>query len=49
MGYIASGHHKKGTPVMIEVRKKMREATVRAMPFVPSKYYKGKGALSAPA
>ena len=49
MGYIANGSHKKGTEVLIEVRKKLRDATVRAMPFVPSKYYKGKGALSAPA
>ncbi|WWC58411.1 glycine cleavage system T protein [Kwoniella dejecticola CBS 10117] len=40
MGYIANGSHKKGTAVMIEVRKKMREAVVTPMPFVPSKYFK---------
>lgn len=40
MGYVASGHHKKGTEVMIEVRKKLRSATVTPMPFVPSKYFK---------
>ncbi|KAK4685861.1 aminomethyltransferase, partial [Tremellales sp. Uapishka_1] len=40
MGYVANGQHKKGTKVMIEVRKKMREATVKPMPFVPTKYFK---------
>jgi aminomethyltransferase len=40
MGYIANGYHKKGTEVMIEVRKKKREAQVKPMPFVPSKYFK---------
>jgi aminomethyltransferase len=49
MGYIQSGHHKKGTKVQIEVRKRKRDAVVRAMPFVASKYYKGKGVLGAPA
>lgn len=49
MGYIRSGHHKKGTKVQIEVRKRKRDAVVRAMPFVASKYYKGKGVLGAPA
>ncbi|KDQ14916.1 hypothetical protein BOTBODRAFT_158951 [Botryobasidium botryosum FD-172 SS1] len=41
MGYIASGWHKKGTEVLVEVRKKMRSATVTPMPFVPSKYFRG--------
>lgn len=49
MGYIKSGYHKKGTKVQVEVRKKKREATVKSMPFVPSKYYKGKGVAPAPA
>jgi aminomethyltransferase len=49
MGYIKNGQHKKGTAVQIEVRKKLRDAVVRSMPFVPSKYYKGKGAAPAPA
>lgn len=40
MGYITSGYHKKGTKVQIEVRKRMRDAVVKPMPFVPSKYYK---------
>lgn len=40
MGYVASGYHKKGTPVKVEVRKKLRDGVVRAMPFVPTKYYK---------
>jgi aminomethyltransferase len=40
MGYVASGHHKKGTGVMVEVRKRMRVAEVAPMPFVPSKYFK---------
>lgn len=40
MGYVKNGQHKKGTKVMIEVRKKLREATVTPMPFVPPKYYK---------
>lgn len=41
MGYVKSGHHKKGTKVLVEVRKKLREAEVRGMPFVPTKYWKG--------
>jgi len=41
MGYVQSGFHKKGTEVLVEVRKKMRKATVRPMPFVPPKYYRG--------
>jgi aminomethyltransferase len=49
MGYIRSGHHKRGTKVKIEVRRKLRDAVVKAMPFVASKYYKGKGVLGAPA
>jgi aminomethyltransferase len=40
MGYVKSGQHKAGTEVQIEIRKKMRKATVSKMPFVPSKYYK---------
>ncbi|KAG9084448.1 Aminomethyltransferase, mitochondrial [Ceratobasidium sp. UAMH 11750] len=44
MGYIKSGHHKKGTKVLVDVRKKLREAEVKGMPFVPSKYWKGAAA-----
>ena len=41
MGYVASGHHKKGTKVMVEVRNKLREAEIKGMPFVPTRYFKG--------
>ncbi|KAJ1307504.1 hypothetical protein OPQ81_001603 [Rhizoctonia solani] len=41
MGYIKHGHHKKGTKVLIDVRKKLRNGEVRGMPFVPTKYWKG--------
>ncbi|BEI81035.1 hypothetical protein CcaverHIS002_0201950 [Cutaneotrichosporon cavernicola] len=37
---IGNGQHKKGTPVQIEIRKKLRPASIRPMPFVPPKYYK---------
>lgn len=40
MGYVKNGQHKKGTPVKVEVRKKLRDAVVKPMPFVPPKYYK---------
>ncbi|KAG8894084.1 Aminomethyltransferase, mitochondrial, partial [Tulasnella sp. 403] len=41
MGYVKSGFHKKGTEVAVEVRKKLRKATVRPMPFVPTNYWRG--------
>ncbi|WVQ85311.1 glycine cleavage system T protein [Cryptococcus sp. DSM 104549] len=40
MGYIENGQHKKGTAVKVEVRKKLRDAVVKPMPFVPTKYFK---------
>lgn len=40
MGYVSNGNHKKGTKVLVEVRKKMREAVIKSMPFVPAKYFK---------
>lgn len=40
MGYIQNGFHKKGTEVSVMVRKKMRDAVVKAMPFVEAKYYR---------
>jgi aminomethyltransferase len=40
MGFVINGQHKKGTKVQVEVRKKMREAVVRPMPFVSTKYFK---------
>lgn len=41
MGYIKNGYHKKGTKVLVDVRKKLREAEIKSMPFVPTKYWKG--------
>jgi len=41
MGYIKSGFHKKGTTVMVEVRKKARPALVTPMPFIPTRYWRG--------
>ena len=41
MGYVRNGHHKKGTELEVEVRKTRRRAVVHAMPFVPTKYYRG--------
>ncbi|WWC86069.1 glycine cleavage system T protein [Kwoniella dendrophila CBS 6074] len=40
MGYVKNGQHKRGTQVKVEVRKKLRDATITLMPFVPTKYYK---------
>jgi aminomethyltransferase len=40
MGYVASGHHKKGTQLKVKVRKSLRDAVVRPMPFVPARYYR---------
>jgi aminomethyltransferase len=40
MGYIASGSHKKGTQVKVRVRKSLRDAVVKPMPFVPAKYFR---------
>lgn len=39
MGYVQTPFAKNGTKVKIEVRKKMIEAEVSKMPFVPSKYF----------
>ncbi|GFO43960.1 aminomethyltransferase [Plakobranchus ocellatus] len=39
MGYVKTPFSKNGTKVKIEVRKKMIDAEVSKMPFVPSKYY----------
>ncbi|KAL2858318.1 hypothetical protein BJX68DRAFT_228411 [Aspergillus pseudodeflectus] len=40
MGYIKQGLHKKGTEVGILVRNKVRKATVTAMPFIETKFYR---------
>ncbi|UZJ55941.1 hypothetical protein CBS101457_005261 [Exobasidium rhododendri] len=41
MAYIQNGMHKKGTEVMVEVRRKLRTAKIVAMPFVPNKFFRG--------
>ncbi|KAI5300259.1 Aminomethyltransferase, mitochondrial, partial [Ascosphaera atra] len=41
MAYVKQGLHKKGTEVGVLLRKKVRRATVTAMPFVPNKFYRG--------
>ncbi|GAA5821731.1 hypothetical protein JCM11251_000994 [Rhodosporidiobolus azoricus] len=44
MGYISTsgeGLHKKGSQVLVEVRKKLRKAEVVGMPFVETGYYRG--------
>ncbi|KAE8355581.1 hypothetical protein BDV28DRAFT_128724 [Aspergillus coremiiformis] len=42
MGYVKQGLHKKGTEVGVLVRNKLRKATVVGMPWVESKFYRGK-------
>lgn len=42
MGYVESAFFKPGTKVKFLVRKKMIDAVVTKMPFVPSNYYFGK-------
>ena len=39
MGYVPTELSKPGTKVQFMVRKKMVEAIVAKMPFVPTKYY----------
>ncbi|KAL8566257.1 hypothetical protein ACOMHN_046758 [Nucella lapillus] len=39
MGYVERNFGKNGTPVKIEIRKKMCDAVVAKMPFVPAGYY----------
>ena len=41
MALVKNGYHKKDTKLLVEVRNKMREATVARMPFVPNKFYRG--------
>lgn len=40
MGYVKNGYHKKNTQLKVKVRRNMREAVVKGMPFVPAKYYR---------
>nr|XP_033781650.1 aminomethyltransferase, mitochondrial [Geotrypetes seraphini] len=42
MGYVKTEYSKRGTLVLVEVRKKTLEAVVSKMPFVPTHYYTGK-------
>lgn len=42
MGYVDAAHAKNGTNVKFQVRKKMVDAQVTKMPFVPAGYYHGK-------
>ena len=39
MGYVQSSYFKSGTDVKFLIRKKMVDAVVSKMPFVPSNYY----------
>ncbi|XP_038666731.1 aminomethyltransferase, mitochondrial [Scyliorhinus canicula] len=39
MGYVDAEYSKSGTSIKVEVRKKIVDAVVSKMPFVPSKYY----------
>ena len=39
MGYVQSAYFKSGTNVKFLIRKKMVDAVVAKMPFVPSNYY----------
>lgn len=41
MALVKDGHHKRGTRVLVDVRKKLRPAQIAKMPFVPPKYFRG--------
>jgi aminomethyltransferase len=41
MALVQNGHHKKGTKLKVEIRKKLRDAEVAKMPFVESKFFRG--------
>lgn len=40
MGYVGEPFKKVGTELSVLVRKRLRDATVAKMPFVPAKYYR---------
>ncbi|CAM9904901.1 unnamed protein product, partial [Choristocarpus tenellus] len=40
MGYVATTHSKNETPVTVSLRGKMVPATISAMPFLETSYYK---------
>ncbi|CCH46303.1 Aminomethyltransferase [Wickerhamomyces ciferrii] len=39
--YVERGYHKSGTPVLVKIRNKLRDATIAKQPFIPSNYYRG--------
>ena len=41
MAYVKSGWHKKGTEVAVDVRNKLRKATLTPMPFYKPRFYRG--------
>ena len=41
MGYVASGAHKKGTELQVEVRNKLRKAVVTPLPFYKPRFFRG--------
>ncbi|PWN39436.1 putative GCV1-glycine decarboxylase, subunit T, mitochondrial [Ceraceosorus guamensis] len=41
MALVQNGQHKKGTKLRVEVRKKLREAEVVKMPWVPNRFFRG--------
>ncbi|KAJ1661136.1 hypothetical protein IWQ61_000006 [Dispira simplex] len=41
MGYVLNGYHKKGTSLLVGVRRKKYPAQVVKLPFVPANYFKG--------
>jgi len=41
MGYVKSGLHKKGTELQVDVRNRLRPATVVPLPFVKPNYWRG--------
>lgn len=41
MALVQNGQHKKGTQLLVDVRKRLREAKVEKIPFVPNKFYRG--------
>ncbi|QDZ20064.1 glycine cleavage system protein T [Chloropicon primus] len=40
MGYVKKGNQKSGTELKVEVRKRVSDAVVTKMPFVPAKYHR---------
>lgn len=41
MALVENGHHKRGTPLKVEIRKKLKDATVSKMPFVENNFFRG--------